>query len=79
MAALLDNPQDTEEQVADEKKPENIRAKIVDGKLKKFASERSLLDQPFVKDESKTIAALLKGVAGATVVRFARFKIGEAA
>jgi elongation factor Ts len=68
-----------EEQVAAEGKPENIRAKIVDGKLKKFAAERSLLDQPFVKDETKTIAELLKGVPGATVVRFARFKIGEAA
>jgi|SRR5688572_13962745 elongation factor Ts len=68
-----------EEQVAAEGKPENIRGKIVDGKLKKFAAERSLLDQPFVKDETKTIAALLKDVAGAKVVRFARFKIGEAA
>jgi elongation factor Ts len=68
-----------EEQVAAEKKPENIRAKIVDGKLKKFAAERSLLDQPFVKDESKTIAQLLTSVKGATVVRFTRFKIGEAA
>jgi elongation factor Ts len=62
-----------------ERKPENIRAKIVDGKLKKFAAERSLLDQPFVKDESKTIADLLKSAKGAKVVRFARFKIGEAA
>ena len=68
-----------EDQVAAEGKPENIRAKIVDGKLKKFAAERSLLDQPFVKDESKTVAQLLKGVAGAAVIRFARFKIGEAA
>ena len=68
-----------EEQVAAEGKPENIRAKIVDGKLKKFAAERSLLDQPFVKDETKTIAQLLAGVKGAKVVRFARFKIGEAA
>ena len=68
-----------EEQVAAEGKPENIRAKIVDGKLKKFAAERSLLDQPFVKDETRTIAQLLAGVKGAKVVRFARFKIGEAA
>ncbi|HET7042114.1 MAG TPA: translation elongation factor Ts, partial [Gemmatimonadales bacterium] len=68
-----------EEQVAAEGKPENIRAKIVEGKLKKFASERSLLDQPFVKDETKTIAQLLAAVKGAKVVRFARFKIGEAA
>jgi elongation factor Ts len=68
-----------EEQVAAEGKPEAIRGKIVEGKLKKFAAERSLLEQPFVKDESKTVGELLKGVPGATVVRFARFKIGEAA
>ena len=68
-----------EDQVAAEGKPENIRAKIVDGKLKKFAAERSLLDQPFVKDESKTVAQLLAAVKGAKVIRFARFKIGEAA
>src|SRR6478609_3652230 len=68
-----------EEQVAQEGKPENIRSKIVDGKVRKFASERSLLDQPFVKDETKTIAQLLTSVQGAKVTRFARFKIGEAA
>ncbi|MGB7211515.1 MAG: translation elongation factor Ts [Gemmatimonadales bacterium] len=67
-----------EEQVAQEGKPEAIRAKIVEGKLRKFAQERSLLDQPFVKDESRTVADLLKAVPGATVVRFARFRIGDA-
>ncbi len=66
-----------EEQVAQEGKPEAIRAKIVDGKLKKFAAERALVDQPFVKDESVTIGALLERVPGARVVRFARFKVGE--
>ncbi|HSC59062.1 MAG TPA: translation elongation factor Ts [Gemmatimonadales bacterium] len=67
-----------EEQVAQEGKPEQIRAKIVDGKLRKFAQERSLLDQPFVKDETKTVADLLKAVPGVRVVRFARFRIGDA-
>ncbi|HEV2290361.1 MAG TPA: translation elongation factor Ts [Gemmatimonadales bacterium] len=67
-----------EEQVAQEGKPEPIRAKIVEGKLRKFAQERSLLDQPFVKDEAKTVADLLKAVPGARVVRFARFRIGDA-
>jgi elongation factor Ts len=71
-----------EEQVAAEGKPEAIRAKIVDGKLKKFVAERTLLEQPFVKDDSKTIGQLIKEVSGklgeAVVVRrFARFKIGE--
>ena len=67
-----------EEQVAQEGKPENIRGKIVEGKLKKFAQERSLVEQPFVKDETKTVGDLLKSVAGARVARFARFRIGDA-
>ena len=71
-----------EEQVAAEGKPEAIRAKIVEGKLKQFVAERTLLEQPFVKDDSKTIGQLVKEVSGklgeAVVVRrFARFKIGE--
>ena len=72
-----------EEQVAAEGKPENIRAKIVDGKLRKFVAERTLLSQPFVREESKKISDLVaqaaKELGGAvTVQRFARFKIGEA-
>jgi elongation factor Ts len=66
-----------EEQVAAEGKPEAIRAKIVDGKVKKFASERALMEQPFVKDEAQSIAQVVAAVPGASVKRFARFKIGE--
>lgn len=71
-----------EEQVAAEGKPEKIREKIVEGKLKKFVNERTLLGQLFVKDDSKTVADLVAGVAkeagGALgVVRLARFKVGE--
>lgn len=68
-----------EEQVAAEGKPEAIRGKIVEGKVAKFASERALLEQPFIKDESQTVKQLVAKLAGASVVRFARFKIGEAA
>jgi len=67
-----------EEQVAKEGKPENIRGKIVEGKIKKFLSARSLLEQPYVRDENKTVGQHLKGAPGATVERFARFKVGEA-
>jgi elongation factor Ts len=67
-----------EEQVAQEGKPEAIRAKIVDGKIRKFAAERALMEQPFVKDESLTIGQMVATVPGARVTRFARFKIGEA-
>lgn len=66
-----------EEQVAQEGKPEAMRARIVEGKLRKFASERALLDQPFVKDESITIGKMLAAIPGARVNRFARFKVGE--
>jgi elongation factor Ts len=66
-----------EEQVALEGKPEAIRTRIVEGKVKKFASERALVEQAFVKDESVTIGQLIAKVPGAQVTRFARFKVGE--
>ncbi len=71
-----------QEQVAEEGKPENIRAKIVEGKVKKFVSDRTLLGQKFVRDDSKTVSQLLqeagRDAGGAlTVRRFARFKVGE--
>ena len=72
-----------EEQVAAEGKPENVRAKIVEGKLKKFIAERTLLEQPYVKDDSKTVGDLVKEASGklgevVTVRRFARFQVGAA-
>ena len=72
-----------EQQVAEEGKPENIRPRIVDGKVKKFVSERSLTEQTFVKDAEKTVGQMIKEASGKigeaiTVRRFARFKIGEA-
>jgi elongation factor Ts len=72
-----------EEQVAQEGKPENIRAKIVEGKLKKFVAERTLTEQLYVKDDKKTVGQLVKEASGKlgeaiAVRRFARFKIGEA-
>ena len=82
-ADLLDRERRiAEEQVAKEGKPENIRGKIVDGKLKKFVAERTLTEQPFVKDDAKTVGQLLKEASAKlgeaiSVRRFARFKIGE--
>ncbi|MCW2999954.1 MAG: tsf [Solirubrobacterales bacterium] len=72
-----------EQQVAD--KPENIRPKIVEGMLKKWYSEVSLLDQKHVnvdKHDSKTIEQLradLSAKTGENVVisRFSRFAVGE--
>jgi len=72
-----------EEQVAKEGKPENIRGKIVDGKIKKYVAERTLLEQPFVRDDKKTVGQLIKEASGKlgetiSVRRFARFAVGEA-
>jgi elongation factor Ts len=72
-----------EEQVAAEGKPENIRAKIVDGKVRKFVAERSLLEQPYVRDDKRTVGQMLKEASGKlgeviTVRRFARFQVGAA-
>ena len=72
-----------EEQAAKEGKPENIRGKIVDGKIKKFVAERTLLEQPFVRDDKKTVGQLIKEASGKlgetiSVRRFARFAVGEA-
>jgi elongation factor Ts len=83
-AELLDRERRiAEEQVAAEGKPENIRAKIVEGKLKKFVAERTLTEQLYVKDDKKTVGQLIKEASGKlgeaiAVRRFARFKIGEA-
>jgi elongation factor Ts len=63
-------------QTLEEGKPEGMTEKIVEGKLKKFATEVALLSQSFVKDPSKTIEVLLKE-ANAVVTRFARFEVGE--
>jgi elongation factor Ts len=72
-----------EEQVAAEGKPENIRAKIVDGKLKKFVAERTLLEQAYVRNDKITVGELIKEASGKlgeaiSVRRFARFQIGAA-
>jgi elongation factor Ts len=68
-------------QVAEEKKPEAIKAKIVEGKLRKFFEEQVLLEQPFVKDDKVTVGELVKALSGKTgekveVRRFARFELG---
>ncbi|MGH6885888.1 MAG: translation elongation factor Ts [Geminicoccales bacterium] len=68
-------------QVAEEKKPEPVKAKIVEGKLKKFYQEHVLLEQPFVKDDTVTVGELVQALSGKTgekvqVRRFARFELG---
>ena len=57
-------------------KPAEIVAKMVDGKIRKFLGEITLLGQPFVKDDKQTVEAVLKK-ANAKVVRYVRYEVGE--
>ncbi len=59
-------------------KPENVLEKIVEGRMRKFAEEICLLDQPFVKDPSLTVAKHIAAVAkDVKVAAFVRFEKGE--
>jgi elongation factor Ts len=57
-------------------KPADIIAKMVEGRIKKFLNEESLLGQEFVKDPTKTIESLLKAE-NAKVITFVRYEVGE--
>ena len=57
-------------------KPANILEKIVEGKMKAWYTDNVLVDQPFVKDDTKTVGDLLKG-AGLKLGTFVRYKVGE--
>ena len=63
-------------QAADSGKPEEIVVKMVEGRVKKFLAEVSLLDQPFVKDGDIKVSKLLAD-AGAEVASFVRYEVGE--
>jgi elongation factor Ts len=63
------------EQVKGEKKPPEIIAKMVEGRLRKYLAEITLVGQPFIKDEDTTVEKLLKK-AGAKVTMFARYEVG---
>ena len=58
-------------------KPEAVVEKMVDGRINKFYAEYCLLEQKFVKDPDKSVRDLL--AEAGQVVRFVRFKLGEAA
>src|ERR1700683_1173709 len=63
-------------------KPQNIAEKMVAGKMEKFYEEVCLLEQPFIKDQTVSIAQLIAAKIGKlgeniSVRRFARFKVGD--
>ena len=63
-------------QAEDSGKPAEIIEKMVEGRVKKYLAEVSLVDQPFVKDPNQKVGALAKA-AGLDVIGFARFEVGE--
>ena len=63
-------------------KPDDVLGKIIEGRLNKFYEENVLLDQPFVKDPSKTVGELVTEKIASikeniTIRRFTRYKMGE--
>lgn len=69
-------------QAKEEGKPENIAAKIVEGRINKFYSEICLLEQAYIKDDKKTVEEFVKeGIAtmgeNMQIGKFSRISIGE--
>jgi len=74
--AVLDKEREIlAEQTKAEKKPPEIVAKMVEGRLRKYLAEITLVGQPFVKDPDTTVEKLLKK-ADASVVQFERYEVG---
>ncbi|MEO0202776.1 MAG: translation elongation factor Ts [candidate division WOR-3 bacterium] len=70
------------EQAISEGKPEKVIDKIIEGKIKAFLSEKVLLNQQFIKDNTKTVMEYKKEFENQvgtpiTILRFIRFKVGE--
>ena len=63
-------------QAADSGKPAEIVEKMIDGRVRKFLAENSLTEQAFVKDPDQTVGKLVSA-AGAEVLSFTRFEVGE--
>jgi len=73
-----------EEQARQSGRPENVIARIVDGRLQKYYQEVCLLEQPFVKDPDRTVNDVLRDRIAKlgeniSVARFARFVLGDSA
>jgi elongation factor Ts len=75
--ALVDKEREILSEAArKEGKPENIIAKMVEGRLKNFYAERVLTEQPFVKDDKQTVGKFAKEH-GLTLGRFVRWELGK--
>ena len=72
-----------EAQAREQGKPDNVVPRIIEGKIEAFFKDHCLLDQPYVKDDSKTVQQLLDDTSArvgekVAVRRFVRYKLGEA-
>ncbi|MFC5995282.1 translation elongation factor Ts [Pseudonocardia hispaniensis] len=77
-ADVLDNEKRIAEATArEEGKPENVLARIVEGRITGFYKDVVLLEQASVQDSKKTVKALIDA-AGVTVTTFVRFEVGQA-
>ena len=82
-AAMLDKEREfARKEALESGKPENIVERIVEGKVKKFYEESVLLNQPYVRDDSKTVAELISELQAVTgekieVAKFVRFEVGS--
>jgi elongation factor Ts len=73
-----------EVQAKEQGKPDHVVPRIVEGKIEAFFKDHCLLDQPFVKDDAKTVQQLLDEASAklgekVAVRRFVRYKLGEGA
>jgi elongation factor Ts len=73
-----------EEQARSSGKPDNVIERIVDGKLEAFFAETVLLEQPYIREDSRRVKDLVQEMAAKVgenvlVRRFARFRLGEEA
>jgi len=81
-AALVEREKRIAREQVTGKKPENVIEKIVEGKLAKWYADHVLLEQPFVKDQDRSVKDILTELiqkTGENIVirRFARFEVGE--
>jgi elongation factor Ts len=58
-------------------KPEQVIESMVSGRIRKRLEEMVLLNQPYIREDKKTVGAFVKETPGASIVRFVRFKVGE--
>jgi len=68
-------------QLAEDKKPDDVKEKIVNGKIDKFLASMALLEQPFVKDDKRTVGEILTEKVATIgekieVIKFERYQIG---